>query len=86
MITQSIIDFFRDLIVSWVSGFNSLLGGIDAESAGAAVGGVADSAGHFLALFIDPSVWPGIVTAWASWLAVWLVTGIVAIIGRRLSS
>jgi len=83
MITQAVLDFFRDVIVNWVSGVNSLMSGVDAGSAGAAIGGVAGQAGHFLALFISNGVWPAILAAWGVWLAVWLSTGLIAIISRR---
>lgn len=86
MIIQAIIDFVRDVIVNWTAGFNSLLGGIDASAAGAAVGGAAADAGHVLALFIAPSIWPGVVGAWVVFLSVWFVTAVVAIVGRRLAS
>lgn len=83
MITQGLMDFFRDVIVNWISGVNGLMGGLDAGSAGAAIGGVADQAGHFLALFISNGVWPALLAAWGVWLAVWLATGLVAIVSRR---
>ena len=86
MITQSILDFIRDVIVNWTSGFGSFLGGIDAAGAGAAVGGAAASAGHLLALFIDPGVWPAVASAWVVFLGVWLSTAVVAIVGRRMAS
>lgn len=83
MITQSILDFFRDVIVNWINGMNSMLSGVDAGAAGAAIGGVAAQAGHFLALFISNSVWGAIVAAWLAWLALWLTTGLIAIFSRR---
>lgn len=83
MITQWLLNFFRDIVVNWLSGMGTLLGGVDAHAAGAAIGGVAAQAGHFLGLFIAPGVWPAIVAAWGVWLAAWLVTGLVAIISRR---
>lgn len=83
MITQGILDFFRDVLVNWISGLGSLLAGVDAGAAGAAIGGVAAQAGHFLALFIANSVWGPILAAWGAWLSVWLATGLIAIISRR---
>lgn len=83
MIGQGLLDFLRDLLVTWIEGADALLGGIDASAAGAAIGGVAADAGHFIALFISPGVWVVVATAWASWLVLWLVTGLFAIIGRR---
>ncbi len=84
MIAQALMDFFRDVLVNWINGWNGLLAGVDATAAGAAIGGVAAQAGHFLALFIDNGVWViGIVPAWLAWLAVWLATGLIAIISRR---
>lgn len=86
MITQAILDFVRDIVQNWVTGAGALLLGIDADSAGAAVGGVAGSAGHFLALFIAPGVWGAIIAAWGTWIAIWLATGLIAIVARRGTS
>jgi hypothetical protein len=83
MITQAIMDFFRDLIVNWVSGMNTLTAGLNPGAAGAAIGGVAANAGHFLALFISSAVWGVLMSALGVWFAVWLVTGLVAIVSRR---
>lgn len=83
MITQSLLDFFRDVVVNWINGWNGLLVGVDPGAAGAAIGGVAAQAGHFLALFISNSVWTPIVAAWGAWLTVWLATGLIAIVSRR---
>lgn len=86
MIIQALLDFFRDAVLNWVSGIGSLAAGMGASSAGAAIGGVAGQAGHFLALFISPGVWPAMVTTWFVWLTVWLTTGAVAIVARRNTS
>lgn len=86
MIVQAIIDFFRDVIVNWLSGMSGLTGGINPAEAGAAIGGVAAQAGHVLALFVSPGVWPAIVGAWTVFLSVWVITGLVAIIARRGAS
>lgn len=86
MIIQAIMDFFRDIIVNWISGFADIASAIGAGDAGTAVGGVAAQAGHVIALFVSPGVWPAIVGAWGVWLAVWTATGLVAIIARRGSS
>lgn len=83
MITQAILDFFRDVLVNWINGVNSLMAGVDASAAGAAIGGVAAQAGHFLALFISNSVWPTVLATWAVWMGVWLTTGLIAILSRR---
>lgn len=83
MIGQAFIDWVRDLLVTWLRGIGGLLDGIDAAGAGAAIGGVAADAGHFIALFVAPGVWGVVATAWASWLIIWAVTGLFAIIGRR---
>lgn len=83
MIGQGLLDFFRDVLLNWLSGFDSLLNGINAAQAGGAVGGAAAQSGHFLALFIAPGMWGGIVAAWLAWLGVWLTTGLVAIFARR---
>lgn len=85
MIIQTIIDFFRDVVVNWIAGMNSTTAGINPEAAGSAIGGAAAGGGHFLALFIGPDVWGAIVTTWGIWLAVWITTALVAIIGRRAS-
>lgn len=85
MIIQAIMDFFRDVVVNWINGFGSITGGLDPAEAGSAIGGAAGGAGHFLALFISPSVWPAVAGAWGVWLAAWITTGLVAIIGRRAS-
>lgn len=83
MIGQSIFDFFRDIILSWVSGMNTLMANIDAHGAGVAIGAASGQAGHFLALFISSGMWGGVLTAFGVWNAVWLITGLVAIIARR---
>lgn len=83
MIIQSILDLIRDLLVNWASGLDTLLDGIDAASAGSAIGGGAAGAGHLLALFVDPGWWGTIIAAWSAWMAVWLATALIAIIARR---
>lgn len=83
MITQAIMDFIRDMVVNWISGVNDLSSGVDVLAAGSSIGGVSGQAGHFLALFISPGVWPVIVSAWGVWMAVWLATGLIAIFSRR---
>lgn len=86
MIIQALLDFFRDIILNWITGLGSIASGMGPQAAGAAIGGAAAQAGHFLALFIAPGVWPVLVAAWLVWLAVWLTTGLVAIIARRNAS
>lgn len=83
MLGQAILDFFRDIVLNWIAGFDNLLGGIDAASAGGAIGGAAADSGHFIALFVSPGMWGGVVAAWLAWLGVWLATGLIAIISRR---
>lgn len=83
MITQAILDFFRDALINWFSGFDSIMNGIDMAGAGSALGNGAAGAGHLLALFILPSMWGGVLAAWATWAAIWIVTALVGIIGRR---
>lgn len=83
MITQALLDFFRDVIVNWINGVNSLMVGIDAAAAGAAIGGVAAAAGRLLALFVTNSGWLVILATWGVWMAVWLTTGLIAIVSRR---
>lgn len=86
MITQGILDFLRDVIVNWITGLGPATEGIGAAQAGAAIGGVAGQAGHFIALFVAPSVWPFVVTAWGVWFATWLTTAVVAMFMRRGAS
>ena len=86
MIVQGFLDFLRDVVLNWVSGVGTLAAGMGAGSAGAAIGGVAAQAGHFLALFISPGVWPAVVTAWGIWLLLWVATGAIAIVARRNAS
>lgn len=86
MITQAILDFIRDVVVNWVTGVGTASEGIGAAQAGAAIGGVAGQAGHFLALFVSPAVWPFMVAAWGIWFTAWLTTAVVAIIARRGAS
>ena len=86
MITQSVLDFFRDVVANWISGISSLTSGVDIGGAASAIGSVASQAGHFLALFIAGSVWPAIISAWGVWILVWLTTGAIAIISRRGAS
>lgn len=86
MITQAVLDFFRGILVSWLQGANQLANGIDATGAGNAVGSVTAQAGHVIFLVVSPDVWGAVATAWAVWIAVWLTTALIAIIGRRLSS
>lgn len=86
MIPQSLMDWFRDLIVSVLGGMANLLDGMNAAAAAGGIAGGLSSAGKLLALFIDPDTWGAIMTVFTIWLAVWGVTGIVAIIGRRGSS
>jgi len=86
MIIQALIDFFRDVFVNWLTGLNGLLTGVDPEEAGTAIGSVAASAAHILALFISPGVWGAVVTTWGIWLTVWLATALIAIIARRGTS
>lgn len=83
MIPQMFMDWIRDVVLSWITGFDSLLSGFDASGAGSALGGVMAQAGHMLAVFISPGVWPAIFGAWAAWLALWGITGLIAVIARR---
>lgn len=83
MIPQAFLDFIRDILVNWVTGIGNLASGIGPEAAGAAIGGAAAQAGHFLALFIAPSMWPAISTTWGIYLTVWLATAVVAMVARR---
>lgn len=86
MIPQTFMDWFRDLIVTVLNATAGLLNGMDADAAAAGIASGLASAGRLLALFIAPSVWGSILTVFGIWLAVWSVTGVVAIIGRRGAS
>lgn len=86
MIPQILMDWFRDVVLNFLNLMDSMLGGIDFEGAAGAIGGVSQQASHVLALFISPGVWPAIATAWAAWLAIWGITGLVAIVARRGTS
>lgn len=86
MIIQAILDFFRDIVVNWITGLGGIANDVGAEAAGAALGGVAAQSGHFLALFISPSVWPFIVAAWAVFFSTWLSTALIAMFARRGAS
>lgn len=83
MIPQMFMDWIRDIILSWIDGLNGVLSGFDAAAAGAGLGGVMSQAGHILALFVSPGVWPIMFGAWAAWLALWSITGLIAVIARR---
>lgn len=83
MITQSVMDFLRDIVVNWISGIGTIFAGIDMTAAGAAVGGAAAQASHFIALFIAPAVWPAVVAAWGVFMAITLTTAAIAIFTRR---
>lgn len=86
MILQNIMDWFRDIIVGWMSGINDLMSGFASGAAGSGLGGAMTQAGHVLALFISPGVWGAVFAAWAAWLGVWSVTGLIAVIARRGTS
>lgn len=85
MITQGILDFFRDVVVNWIAGLSVLVAPVDAAGAGAAIGGVASGGGAVLWTFIDPNWWSTITAAFGAWLVVWLATALVAILGRRMA-
>ena len=83
MIVQAILDFFRDIVVNWISGISALVSPDAAESAGAAISGVGGSIASLLWLFLDPSVYVVAVGAFGAFLLVVVLTQLVAIIGRR---
>lgn len=83
MIPQLLMDWLRDVIAQWLSGLNDLLSGFASAAAGSGLGGAMTQAGHVLALFISPGVWGAVFAAWGTWLGVWSVTGLIAIIARR---
>jgi len=80
---QAALDFLRDVVLNFISGFSTLTSGLDLSAAGAAVGGSAAQAGHLLAVFISPSVWPVLFASWGIMLGVYSATGLAAVITRR---
>lgn len=86
MITQGIFDFLRDVVVNWVSGAASLVSGVDFVGIGSGVGSAVSGAGAFLALFISPGLWGGVVALFGVFLAVYLSTALIAVVGRRGAS
>lgn len=83
MITQGVLDFFRDIFYFWLQGMNSLIPGDSATAVGSATGGALDAGSHVLALVVAGSLWPAVVTLFGAYVAVFVVTGLVAVIGRR---
>lgn len=86
MIPQTLMDWFRDLIVAMLDNMATLLAGMDAAAAAGGIAGGLSAAGKLLALFISPGVWGSLMTVFGIWLAVWGITGVIAIIGRRGAS
>lgn len=83
MISQAIMDFFRDIIVSWISGITTLFDPASAEAAGAAIGGAGAVSSRILWLVFDPGLFGVAVALFGSYLTVWLVTALIAVFGRR---
>lgn len=85
MITQGLLDFIRDVVVNWLTGLGVLVAPLDAAGAGAAIGGAASGGSAILWLIIDPGWWGTVTAAFGLWLAVWLATSLIAIVGRRMA-
>lgn len=83
MILQALLDWFRDVMVNFLTGWNDIVDAAGFTTAGAAVGGAAVGAGHFLALFIGAASFAVIGTAFTTYVGVWLVTGLMAVVSRR---
>lgn len=83
MIPQGILDFFRDLLWTFLFGTGILVRDIDTIEAGASLGSATAQAARLLALFIDSGVWGTILIAFSGFLAVWGVTALIAVIARR---
>lgn len=83
MIVQSVIDFIRDVLVNWLVGINGLIDLGSAQGAAAGFGGAALAVSRILALFLDSAFWGGFVALFVTFLAVWAITALIAIVGRR---
>lgn len=83
MIAQDFLDWLRDVILNWVSGTKDIIDTAGFETAGDAVASAGIGAGHFLALFIGAASWAVAVTAFGTYVGVWLVTGLIAVVSRR---
>lgn len=86
MITQNFLDWIRDVIVGWLNTLGTWITDMGIEGAGAAVGSFLGQTGNVLGLFISPGVWPVVLTAWTGWLALWAITGLIAVFARRGTS
>lgn len=86
MIFQGFLDWFRDVQVNWLSGLNSMMDAVGADTAASAVGAAGAGAGRFLALFIGNGSWPAVLSAFGAYALVWLATGLIAVVSRRFTA
>lgn len=83
MIPQAILDWLRDAIVTFLAIVNlpiELMGG---DAAAAGLGSIIGIAGAVLALFVSPGLWGPVLIAWGTYLSLWGITGLIAVITRR---
>lgn len=83
MITQGILDFFRDVQANFISGFGSLVDGVGGPGAAAYVASAFGNASHFVALFVSSVAWAALLASFGSYVFIWLASGIIAIFARR---
>lgn len=83
MITQAVLDWFRDVLANWVSGVGTLVDSVGGNGAAAFIGGAAVNATHFLALFLSSVSWAALLSAFGAYVLIFLATGIIAIVARR---
>lgn len=86
MIIQSMLDFFRDLFATWVDGVSSLIPGDVAVAAGEGLGAAAGAVSRVLALFVSPTLWPSVLSMFSTFLVVFFLTALIAIVSRRGAS
>lgn len=86
MLIQGFLDWLRDMIAIMLGTLGIPLIDLDTQEAGQALGSAAAQAGYFLALFISPSVWGPIGTAFGIFVVTFGVTGLIAVIARRGTS
>lgn len=85
MITQGILDYFRDIIQSWIAGIGVLVDPSSAQDAAAAISGVGGQIGALLWLFLDATVYLVAVGLFGVYIGVLVVTQLVAMVGRRMA-
>ena len=86
MIPQGAVDWIRDLMFNWWTGFNSLIDTLGGSAAASSLGSVGSNAGHFIALFIGNVGWSALLSAFGAYVTLWLATGAIAVIARRGTS